>query len=163
MLMPSVQVTWVTLVPRMPEWEHGESVWPLTNASRNEGIGVLVKNKDIKIRSYEVVVPGRMLICMLDCRGRDVRVFNVYGHADKSQRKELLECLRLYLPGRIPTVVVGDFSLIRYPQDREGSGESSLDITSRVLNGIIEDFRLQDVAKVVGGTIVHILCGYRCL
>lgn len=146
-----VQETWLSHTPRMPEWEHGESVWSLANTSRNEGVGVLIKSKDVNLKSHEVVVPGRVLMCMLDCRGVDVRLFNVYGHADKNQRKELLECLKLYLPGRVPTVVVGDFNLIRFPQDREGSGESSPDVTSKMLNGIIEDFRLQDAAKVVGG------------
>lgn len=137
--------------PEQSEWGFGSCVWSPLCESRNEGVGVLCKNKDIKILSYECIVPGRLLLCHMEHQGTKFRLFNVYAHANKNERKELLNLLRIHLVGRTPTIVAGDFNLIRFVKDREGIGEQKLDVTSKNFNEIVTDFKLKDVVVEVGG------------
>lgn len=129
------------------EWSWGPSVWAPACVSRSEGVGVVVNNANVKIVSHEIIIPGRLQIVTLDFLGTGVRVMNVYAPAEKKERVKFLEILKIHLPGRMPTVLVGDFNCVRRREDRRGaSGDGGLDVTSRILNEIVEDFSMHDVA-----------------
>lgn len=129
------------------EWQKGVAVWAPSSTSRSEGVGVLINNPNLKVMSYEEVIPGRCLSVILDYLGEQLRVINCYAPTDKNARKEFLKVLRLYLPGRVATVVAGDFNCVRRKNERQGAGgEGSVDITSKILNDLVSDFRMKDAA-----------------
>lgn len=110
------------------------------------------------ILSYEILIPGRCLSAVLDFGGERIRIINCYAPADKRERKEFFETLRMYLTGRMAAVVVGD---LRSCSDRKGlAGGRSLDVSSRALNDLILDFWLRDEASVMEGSdpTQHVLC-----
>lgn len=92
------------------KWGKGVAVWTLCYEMRLEGVGVLIKNDNVKVLSYEEVVPGRCLSVMLEYENERLRLFNCYAPADKRGRKEFLDMLKLQLPGRVAMIVTGDFN-----------------------------------------------------
>lgn len=136
------------------KWRKGVAVWTPCCESRSEGVGVLIKNEDVKVIAYEEVVPGRCLAVTLEYENGKLRLFNCYASADKRGRKEFLSMLKLQFPGRVATVVAGDFNCVRKESDRHGIREGGgVDVTSCLLNELVDDFKLKDTAVVVeGGT-----------
>lgn len=130
------------------------AVWAPCCTSRAEGVGVLISNTNINVLSYEIVVPGRCLEVVVEYGGKHVRILNCYAPAEKRERKEFLEIVRMHMPGRIPTVVLGDFNCIRKSGDRHGSGNvSGTDVTSKLLNKLVGGFCLRDAAVEVEGSV----------
>lgn len=116
-------------IPKNKDWMHDSAWLPVCN-NRNEGVDIIIRNNNIKITSYQCIVLGRIILCNLDYNGLQWRIFNVYGPAIKKDRKEALEDLKMFLPGRSPTLFVSDFNTIRTATDRERSDESGPDVTS---------------------------------
>lgn len=119
--------------PSEQEWPCREAVWSPAYSSRNEGVGVLIKNRAVKMVSYTTIVPGRCLQVMLQFLGTKIRLFNIYASADNKERVEFLEEILMHLPGKMHTIIAGDFNTIRDLQDRIGQSESRLDKSSALL------------------------------
>lgn len=68
------------------EWRKGVAVWAPSSTSRCEGVGVLINNANVKVVSYEEVVPGTCLSVVLDYVGVQLRIINCYAPADKNER-----------------------------------------------------------------------------
>lgn len=73
------------------DWSWGPSVWAPACVSRNEGVGVAVKNLNVKLVSHEIVIPGRLQIVTVDFLGQQVRVINCYAPAEKRERINFLK------------------------------------------------------------------------
>lgn len=137
----------VERVPEPHEWRYGGSAWSPACVSRCEGVGILIKNPQVVMVSQEVIVPGRLLLVILEYVGCRFRLFNCYAPADRHDRNDFLNTLKLYLPGRMPTIIAGDLNCIREVSDRNSTGEeSTLDSSSKLLNEMVVDLRLKDVA-----------------
>lgn len=139
-------------VERAPcaEWKHGVSLWSPMCESKSEGVGILIKSPHVQCVSHEVVVPGRLQIAVLEVAGSCVRLINCYVPADKRERVLFLETLKMWMPGRIPTILIGDFNCVRKSEERQSvGGGSGVDVTSKTLNELVNDFHLQDTAVVV--------------
>lgn len=76
------------------KWGKGTAVWTPCYETKLEGVGALLKNENIKVLSYEEVVPGRCLSVMLEYENEKIRLFNCYAPADKRGRKEFLGALK---------------------------------------------------------------------
>lgn len=132
------------------DWKHGISLWSPMCDSRNEGVGILVRGAEIKCVQHDVVVPGRMQVAIMEVKGIQVRVINCYAPAVKKERVSFFNTLKLWLPGRIPTLLVGDMNCVRKNEERQGvSMDSSTDVTSGLLNEMVRDFNLRDMAVEV--------------
>lgn len=137
--------------PKSNEWSFDPSVWSVRGESKNEGLGILIKNNLIKLTSHTVLVPGRLLLCNLEFMGHKIRLFNAYAPTDLCQRNNFINTLNFYLPGRCSTVIAGDFNLIRRTEDRQGESTSKLDSSSHAFNSMFSDFRLRDSCREVHG------------
>lgn len=73
----------VERVPDSHEWRHGGSAWSLACITKCEGVGVLIKNPQVVMVAQEVIVPGRLLLVVLEYAGCRFRLFNCYAPADK--------------------------------------------------------------------------------
>lgn len=56
------------------DWSWGPSVWTLACMSKSEGVGVVVRNPNVKIVMHEVIIPGRVQVMTLDFLGQHVRL-----------------------------------------------------------------------------------------
>ena len=92
--------------PHTANWTLGDAVWSL-GRSRNTGVGIFLKNKNIKVlRKVEVEV-GRCLCVFLQYGGICFKLFCVYAPVDKKGRLDLWEKMEFFLGGRDPVIVCG--------------------------------------------------------
>ncbi|XP_070771031.1 LOW QUALITY PROTEIN: uncharacterized protein [Enoplosus armatus] len=135
------------------EWEElwpQTSMWSGSNANRNDGVAILIKNPLVLVKGSTVVRDGRALLAHLTFMGKDFNVLNIYGFNDRNDRYDLLEDLQFHMLGRAPLVVGGDFNCILSRNDRKRAGEDfKVDKTSVLFQGICRDFKLLDCFKTM--------------
>lgn len=107
--------------PSEDAWSHGPAIWS-AGSKRNEGVGILFKGWRFKILHSVHIERGRALLVKVEFDGLIFRVLNVYASTKKSERIELFEKLKLFLGGREPLLVLGDFNCILGEGDRRGGG-----------------------------------------
>ena len=130
-------------------WPH-TSVWSGSNANKNDGVAILIKNPHILVKGSTVVRDGRALLAHLTFMGQNFNLLNIYGFSNKNDRYDLLEDLQSHMLGKEALVVGGDFNSILSRKDRKGAGEDfKVDKTSVLLQGICRDFKLQDSFKTM--------------
>lgn len=105
----------------------------------------LVANPFLRQTSHRIVESGRILAVDLEVRGSPLRVINVYGPSNATERVSLYAKLRPLLMTPMPVVVGGDFNCALKDEDRSKPWK---DRSTKALQDIINDFSLMDV----GGT-----------
>lgn len=130
-------------------WPH-PSIWSGSNENKNDGVAILIKKKQILVKGSTVVREGRALLANLTFMGKDFNLLNIYGFNDKHERHDLLEELQPHMLRRAPLIVGGDFNCILTRKDRKRSRQDfKIDKTSRLLQGILRDFKLVDCFKAM--------------
>ena len=131
------------------KWPH-PSIWSGSNQNKNDGVAILIKNPSILVKGSTVVRNGRALLAHLSFMGKDLNLLNVYGFNDKNDRFDLLKDLQPHMLGRAPLVVGGDFNTVLSSRDRQNTGQDfKVDKTSRLLQGLVRDFKLTDCFKTM--------------
>lgn len=132
------------------EWPYGPSMWSGSNSNKADGVALLVKNPHLLVMGSTVVRDGRILLINASFLGREFKVLNIYGHAEKNDRYDLFKEVQSHLLGRKPTILAGDFNCVINKEDRRGVGESFReDKTSFLLRDIVKDFKLTDAFKTM--------------
>lgn len=75
----------VNYVPADVEWQYGKMLWSPACGARNEGVGILFKSGRCDLLSWEVVVPGRCVMALVEVAGQRCRIFNCYAPAEKKE------------------------------------------------------------------------------
>uniref|UniRef100_A0A3B3WL56 exodeoxyribonuclease III n=1 Tax=Poecilia mexicana TaxID=48701 RepID=A0A3B3WL56_9TELE len=96
-------------------WTHGWSIWSGDNQNRATGVAILFNNKKFQIEKVENIVDGRVLLIDLDKEGFKIRLINVYGPTDLSERVILLQNLQSYICCGKNVIIAGDFNLDPVP------------------------------------------------
>lgn len=134
--------------PKLPDWVV-DYIWSPVGDNRNAGVGIIIANRNIHIISHVVLVPGRLLMADLVLFNQKFRLFNLYAPANRRDRPEVFEVLKLHAVGRRPCVIMGDFNTIRFLKDRVGTVDAKLNANSAILNSIIQDLHLNDAHIVL--------------
>uniref|UniRef100_A0A3B3UVV5 exodeoxyribonuclease III n=1 Tax=Poecilia latipinna TaxID=48699 RepID=A0A3B3UVV5_9TELE len=93
-------------------WPHGWSIWSGDNQNTATGVAILFNNKKFQIEKVENIVDGRVLLIDLDKEGFQIRLINVYGPTDLSERVILLQNLQSYICCGKNVIIAGDFNCI---------------------------------------------------
>lgn len=137
-------VNWKKLEER---WGCGETMWSGSNENRNDGVGILIKNRNIRVMRKTVLVDGRAISMSFSFLDKEFNLFNVYAPADKNERGDLLNVLRSELLSTRSIILAGDFNTVLDCSDREPGKDRKIDKTSNLLKEILKDFSLIDGFK----------------
>lgn len=128
------------------DWTFGQSVWSYGNESRSVGVGILCTNRELSLHRVEVVYPGRALKVKVEYGNLCVDILNIYASPYKRDREALFTMLPFFMSRNGLFLCMGDFNTILQARGRKRKrGESTIDITSRLLGDLCHDFQLVDV------------------
>lgn len=84
------------------EWVEGEHIWSGSTCNKNDGVGILLGSKDLKM---------------------DV---------DRQEKLRVLEAIKLHTPRRIQTIMLGDFNCTTEGENFDVSGKRFKEIISDI-------------------------------
>lgn len=153
-----IQEAGLNRMPKKNEWRYGEAFWSFTTLNKNDGIGVLIQNKEMEVKNCFIVEEGRCMILTLLYRGCEFKLINIYANAVKKERLLLFEKLKFFLQGKLPTIIAGDLNCVLEKEDRAGSSVSHVDVTGNCWKRLIAISNIPTTRMTVMWSLVWTTC-----